>query len=63
VTYALVFRRRAAEEVYTGRRWYEAQKPGLGARFEAAVIRALEHIADNPALFPRIRGEIRRAVV
>lgn len=26
-------------------------------------MRTLERIADNPALFPRIRGETRRAVV
>ena len=59
----LVYRLRAGRDFAKARRWYEAQRPGLGAEFRQGV-RAIEQIlASHPDAFPRVHGEIRRALV
>jgi plasmid stabilization system protein ParE len=63
VTTSVVFRPQAEEEACAARRWYEEQKPGLGARFADAIDETLRRIASNPSTFPLVHGEIRRAVV
>jgi len=63
VTHPVVFRPQAAAETRDALQWYEEQKPGLGARFAAAVEQTVQRIAANPAAFPSVHGEIRRAVV
>jgi plasmid stabilization system protein ParE len=63
VTASVVFRPRAAEEARAARRWYEEQKPGLGARFADALDETLQRIVSSPSAFPLVHGEIRRAVV
>ena len=35
----------------------------LGQEFRAAIEQHFQHIADNPEWFPKVRGEVRRAVV
>ena len=39
----------AAKKAAEAARWYERERPGLGAEFEAAVDVALDLLADNPA--------------
>ncbi len=63
MTTNVVFRPQAEEEARAARRWYEEQKPGLGARFADAIEETLRRIASNPPAFPLVHGEIRRAVV
>jgi plasmid stabilization system protein ParE len=63
VTHTIVFRPEAEEEVRSAQRWYEEQKPGLGARFADAIGEALKRIAGNPLAFAPVHGEIRRAIV
>jgi plasmid stabilization system protein ParE len=63
VTYTVVFRPQAEEEARAARKWYEEQRPGLGARFADAIDETLQRIASNPSGFPLVHGEIRRAVV
>ena len=43
--------------------WYEARSPALGDEFGAEVDSAVARIADNPLVYPRVRGETRRAVL
>jgi plasmid stabilization system protein ParE len=43
--------------------WYEAQRKGLGGEFRAVIMQQFRRIARNPELFPKVRGEVRRAVV
>lgn len=38
----------ADAELWAAIDWYEQQEPGLGDRFESAVYRALDRIAENP---------------
>jgi plasmid stabilization system protein ParE len=42
---------------------YEEQRPGLGHRFLAAVATALAEVEEFPWRYPKVRGEIRRALV
>jgi plasmid stabilization system protein ParE len=63
VTYTVVFRPQAEEEARAAQRWYQEQQPGLGARFAGAIDEAIQRIVSNPAAFPVVHGEIRRAVV
>jgi plasmid stabilization system protein ParE len=43
--------------------WYESERQGLGQEFRATVEEYFQRIADHPEWFPKIRGEVRRAVV
>ena len=43
--------------------WHESAKPGLGARFEAAVETAIRDAATTPDRFPVADGDIREVVV
>ena len=59
-----VFFRRIAElEFDDSARWYEFQRPGLGSEFKQEVAQALGRISDAPEQFPKIRGNVRRAVL
>lgn len=59
----IVFRRAAKREMDESIAWYEAQRAGLGIEFAVEVETFLLRIAEAPEQFPRIRGEIRRAVL
>jgi plasmid stabilization system protein ParE len=63
VTRAVVFRPQAEQETVDVRHWYEARRSGLGEEFGAEVDAVVARIAESPLLFPRVRGEIRRAVL
>ena len=59
----LVFRRIAEREFDDAVGWYEGEREGLGREFRAAIEEYLQRIADDPEMFPEVRGEVRRAVV
>lgn len=43
--------------------WYEERTPGLGRRFGEALDAVIERVACAPAQFPRVHGDMRRAVL
>jgi plasmid stabilization system protein ParE len=45
------------------RDWYEAQLPGLGGQFIVEVDAAFRRAAAAPHRFPKLHGELRRALV
>ena len=59
----LVLRRVAVREFDDSIAWYENQCEGLGQEFRAVIEQYFQRIADNPEWFPKVRGEVRRAVV
>ena len=59
----LVFRRVAEKEFDKAIAWYERQRQGLGREFRAIMDQTFDRISGNPEAFPKIRGEVRRAVV
>ena len=58
-----VLRRVAEKEFDDSIAWYESQRGGLGREFRAAIEQYFQRIAHNAGRFPKIRGEVRRAVV
>jgi plasmid stabilization system protein ParE len=58
-----VLRRVAEQEFDDAIAWHEAEREGLGQEFRSAIEQYFQRIVDNPELFPKIRGEVRRAVV
>ncbi len=59
----IVFRRIARLEMDKSIAWYESRRAGLGLEFAVEVETFLVRIAETPEQFPRVRGEIRRAVL
>ena len=43
--------------------WYEAQRPGLGAQFEAAIGATIQLVAHMPQLAPVVVRSLRRALI
>lgn len=63
MTRSVLFRAEAVAEASDVRRWYESRRSGLGTEFAEAVDDTVLRIAENPATFPEVRGEVRRAVI
>ena len=59
----LVLRRVAEHEFEDSVAWYEGEHEGLGREFRAAVEEYFQRTSANPERFPKIRGEVWRAVV
>lgn len=57
------FRPEAEEEALATCRFYEGRRQGLGKEFAAAVDEAIRRLTANPLSFPRVHGEVRRAVL
>jgi len=58
-----VLRGIAAQEFDDAIAYYEGQQEGLGDEFRAAIEQLFQRIADHPELFPKVQGEVHRAVV
>ena len=63
MTPRLVFRRQAEAELLDARDWYDDQRTELGGIFATEVDRALRGIVEAPLAYPRVQGEMRRALV
>jgi toxin ParE1/3/4 len=53
----------AAADIVEARRWYSAQSPAVGDRFEAALDVTFAHLLERPRAFPVVRRGTRRAPV
>lgn len=58
-----VLRRVAEREFDDSIAWYNKEREGLGQEFRAAIEHCFQRITENPELFTKVRGEVRRAVV
>jgi plasmid stabilization system protein ParE len=63
LTFPVTLRAAARPEFDEAFDWYEARQAGLGVWFAAQVHAVLDTIAERPELYPRVLGDIRRAVV
>lgn len=59
----VVLRAEAAVEFDEAFDWHEAQRPGRGSAFAAAIQTALNRIAGHPLSHRVVLADIRRAVV
>jgi plasmid stabilization system protein ParE len=59
--YEIRLRKAAENDLAAARDWYRAQSPAAVERFAIEVGAAIVAIVENPAMFARVHGEIRRA--
>jgi len=59
----LYLRAEARREIDGAFGWYEDRQPGLGDEFLSAVRSSLAAIEGEPRRFPKVRGDVRRAVL
>jgi toxin ParE1/3/4 len=60
VTWRLVFRPEAYAELLEVRRWYEDQRPGLGAEFGQEAELGFDLLVRTPEAFQPVHRDIRR---
>jgi len=53
----------AEQEFDSSIAYYENEREGLGQEFRAIIEQQFQRIADNPGRFPKVRGEVRRAMI
>jgi len=63
VSLRVVLRPDAHAEIAEARDWYEARRVALGAEFIAEFDAVIGRIAERPAMYARVSGETRRAVL
>lgn len=59
----LVVRPQAEAELQAARDWYDTQRSGLGQDFVDQVRETIVSVAERPASFPKVHGEVRRAIL
>ena len=62
MSYRVVVRTRAETDMTVAAKWYEEQSPGLGTEFLRAVEGCIATVARNPAMFPVMYRNVRRAL-
>jgi hypothetical protein len=63
VTLPVRFRPEAAADVRAGHAWYDSQRVGLGAKFEAALDADLVLLRQPPSAFPVVSANLRRVLL
>lgn len=53
----------AQTDIREAARWYEDREAGLGLRFLREIRTSLQHINNNPLMFPIIEDDARRALL
>jgi plasmid stabilization system protein ParE len=59
----VVYRQAARRDIVRAAQAYESERTGLARRFVEEIARIEYHIADAPALYQTVDGEIRRAAM
>ncbi|MEI6827470.1 MAG: type II toxin-antitoxin system RelE/ParE family toxin [Desulfuromonadales bacterium] len=62
VSHRVVVRSKAEADMTAAAKWYEEQSPGLGTEFLRAVEGCIATVARNPAMFPVMYRNVRRAL-
>jgi mRNA-degrading endonuclease RelE of RelBE toxin-antitoxin system len=63
MSYTLIFHPIAEKEYLESIAWYEDSKTGLGERFIKEIESILDHLEQNPFLFPVKKAKLREANV
>ncbi len=59
----VLFRPQAEADVVEARAWYASREAHLGEQFVGELKATIGRIVEHPALFQRVHGETRRAVL
>jgi plasmid stabilization system protein ParE len=60
MAYPIRVRPQVEGEIVEAMAWYERRSPGLGRSFYRTHLGVLTLIAENPELYSKIRGDVRR---
>ena len=63
MTWRIVIRPQALDDLVETRRWYDGRRQGLGEEVGHAADDLILRIAEAPLAFPRAEAETRRAVL
>ncbi len=63
MTYHLILRPEAEEDLLDAYRWYDRRVSGLGLRFIESVERTLTQIEQSPQAFTAVHEGVRRALI
>jgi plasmid stabilization system protein ParE len=63
MSYTFTIRPEAEADLADAKRWYDGRREGLGADFLLCIEGALENIRRNPAIYPVVYKDVRRATV
>jgi plasmid stabilization system protein ParE len=64
LSFTLIIRPRAEEDVLSSRDWYRRQREGLDIEFQEALDQTVATVAEDPERFPVVyRGNLRRALL
>ncbi len=63
MSYRLIVRPLAEDDLLESQRWYEAQRSGLGGEFRAAIDGVFTRLVENSEIYPEVYRGLRRAVV
>jgi plasmid stabilization system protein ParE len=64
LTFTLIIRPRAEEDVLSSRDWYRRQREGLDLEFQQALDEVMASVAEDPQRFLVVfRGGLRRALL
>ena len=53
----------AIRDIEAAVEWYDEQSPSLGDEFLGRVDEILARLAEQPLLYPRVEGDVRRALL
>ncbi len=59
----LRLRRAARRDIASAIKWYDSERPGLGAEFLTDVDTTLRRIRESPLMFPEVVPQTRRALL
>ena len=63
MSFKLVIRQKAKNDIFAVFRWYKAQHPGLEEEWLTAVDAAMARIGQYPFAYPIVYKEVRRMVI
>jgi plasmid stabilization system protein ParE len=63
VKYGIIVRRLAERDLEEAEDWYNEQQFGLGSEFHETINDLFARLAENPRIYPRVHGEVHRAVL
>jgi toxin ParE1/3/4 len=63
VSYRLLVRPLAEQDLLEAQRWYDVQQAGLGHEFRLTIDAVLRRLQESPQIYPTVYRGIRRVVV
>jgi len=63
VTFEVLLRPEAEQDLSDAAAWYEEQQHGLGHEFLDEILAMLLTIAESPSLYPNVHRNTRRAII